>query len=198
MGLIIPSEICQKEHENYRAISKETTNKVMRNENQSQDNCISTAKIKSGIKNRKKKLNNAKLLEVTTYASCKTKLRSIEASMEDRVSIWLTVIPIKRNGFFWRKKPSGIQYNIPLERLPTLCVCGDSLNLQHALSCPKGRLVITRHNELRNLTAEMLGEVCKNVVIEPLLYTIDGGRTSEIFKYEQPSKSRYVSYRVMD
>ena len=41
--------------------------------------------------------------------------------------------------------------------------------MQHALSSPKGRLVITRHNELRNLTAEILGEVCKNVGIEPLL-----------------------------
>ena len=39
----------------------------------------------------------------------------------------------------------------------TLCVCGDSFNLQHALSCPKGGLVITRHNKLRNLTAEILG-----------------------------------------
>ena len=53
--------------------------------------------------------------------------------------------------------------------LLTLCVFGDLFNLQHALSCPKGRLVITRHNELRNLTAEILGEVCKNVGIEPLL-----------------------------
>ena len=58
--------------------------------------------------------------------------------------------------------------------LLTLCVCGDSFNLQHALSCPKGGLVITRHNELRNLTAEILGEVCKNVVIEPLLTPLTG------------------------
>ena len=58
--------------------------------------------------------------------------------------------------------------------LLTLCVCGDWFNLQHALSCPKGRLVITRHNKLRNLTAEILGEVCKNVVIEPLLTPLTG------------------------
>ena len=50
----------------------------------------------------------------------------------------------------------------------------DSFNLQHALSCPKGGPVITRHNELRNLTAEILGEVCKNVVIEPLLTPLMG------------------------
>ena len=58
--------------------------------------------------------------------------------------------------------------------LLTLCVCGDWFNLQHALSCPKGGLVITRHNKLRNLTAEILGEVCKNVVIEPLLTPLTG------------------------
>ena len=66
--------------------------------------------------------------------------------------------------------------------LPTLCVCGYLFNLQNTLSCPKGGLVITRHNELRKRTAEILGEVCKNVVIESILTT-----------YEQPSKSRYVS-----
>ena len=58
--------------------------------------------------------------------------------------------------------------------LLTLCLCGDSFNLQHALSCPKGGLVITRHNELRNLTAEILREVCKNVVIKSLLTPLMG------------------------
>ena len=69
---------------------------------------------------------------------------------------------------FW--KAIRIRYDIPLERLPAICISGDSFNLQHALSCPKGGLVTTRHNELRNFTAEILSEVCKNVVIEPLLH----------------------------
>ena len=150
----------------------------MRNEIQFQDNRVSTAKIKSDIKNRKKKLNDAKLQEVTNNTSCKTKLRLIKASTENGASVWLTVMPIKRNCLFLEKPAfwdsMRIRYNIPLERLPTLCVCGDSFNLQHALSCPKGGLVITRHNELRNLTAEILGEVCKNVVIEPSLTPLMG------------------------
>ena len=60
---------------------------------------------------------------------------------------------------FWEKAfwdATQIRYNIPLERLPTLCVCGDLFTLQHALSCPNGGLVITRHNELRNLTSEIV------------------------------------------
>ena len=58
--------------------------------------------------------------------------------------------------------------------LLTLSVCGDSFNLQRALSFPKGGLVITRHNGLINLTAKILSEVCKNVVIEPLLTPLMG------------------------
>ena len=62
-----------------------------------------------------------------------------------------------------------IGYNIPLERLPTLCFCGDSFNLQHALSCTNGELVITR-----KLIAKILGGVCKNVVIESLFTPLTG------------------------
>ena len=67
-----------------------------------------------------------------------------------------------------------IRYHIPLERLPTRCLCGDSFNLQHALSCPKRWLVIARHDELRNFATEILGNGCKNVIIEPLLTPLMG------------------------
>ena len=104
MRLIIPSEIYQEEYKNSRTIAKETTNKIMCNEIHFEDNRVSTAKIKSDIKNQKKKLNDAKLQEVTNNTSCKTKLRSIEASTEYGASIWLTVIPVIRNVFFLEKQ----------------------------------------------------------------------------------------------
>ena len=52
IGLIIPYEIFQKEYKIFREITKEITNKVMRNEIQFQDYRVSSAKIKSDIKNR--------------------------------------------------------------------------------------------------------------------------------------------------
>ena len=112
--------------------------------------------------------------EVTNNTSCETKLRSIEASKENRASIWLTVLPIKRNGNK-RSMPSEMQCESDIISLWNVYQhYGGSFNLQHALSCPKGGLVITRHNELRNPTAKILGEICKNVVIEQLLTPLTG------------------------
>ena len=54
MGLIIPSEICQEEYENSQKITKESTNKVIHNKIQFQDNRLSTTKIKNNIKNKRK------------------------------------------------------------------------------------------------------------------------------------------------
>ena len=56
MGLIIPSEIQQEEYENSRGITKETSNKVIRNKIQFEDNCVSSAKINNNIKKQKIKL----------------------------------------------------------------------------------------------------------------------------------------------
>ena len=56
MGLSIPSEIQQEEYENSRGITKETSNKVIRNKIQFEDNCVSSAKINNNIKKQKIKL----------------------------------------------------------------------------------------------------------------------------------------------
>ena len=50
----------------------------------------------------------------------------------------------------------------------------ETFNSQHALSCLAAGLVITRYNKLRNLPAEILSEVCKNMVIKLLLASLMG------------------------
>ena len=61
----------------------------------------------------------------------------------------------------------------PLWMAPTLfastCVCGKNFSIEHALSCTRGGLPSIRHNELRDITAQFLTEICHNVGTEPTL-----------------------------
>ena len=118
------------------------------------------------------------LEELKTKINCNYKLRSIEAATESGASNWLTVLPLKKQGFSLEKQAFWdgirIRYNIPLERLPTNCCCGLPFDLQHAFSCPKGGFTIISHNEIRDLTAEVLDEICSNVNIEPNLTPLTG------------------------
>ena len=47
--------------------------------------------------------------------------------------------------------------------MPSVCVCGDHFNGDHAMICKRGGFVNQRHNELRDLEAEMLRTVCNGV-----------------------------------
>ena len=43
-------------------------------------------------------------------------------------------------------------------------------------SCPRGGFIIIRHNEVRDFTAELLSECCKDVRLEPILTKLTGER----------------------
>ena len=59
--------------------------------------------------------------------------------------------------------------------LSTSCPCGNKFDIQHSLSCKKGGFIYkTRHNDLRDLTANMMLEVCKDTEIEFKLIAFSG------------------------
>ena len=60
-----------------------------------------------------------------------------------------------------------LRYNWQPPNLPSHCVCGSSFTTDHALTCPTGGFPSVRHNDLRDFTANLLTEVCRNVCIEP-------------------------------
>ncbi len=57
---------------------------------------------------------------------------------------------------------------------PSHCICGKPFGVEHALSCPTGGFPIIRHNELRDITASLMTEVCHGVAVEPTLQTLSG------------------------
>ena len=53
-------------------------------------------------------------------------------------------------------------------------VCGERFDVNHAIIRMKGGFVVQRHNELRDLEAELLNLVCKGVETEPVFQDITG------------------------
>ena len=53
--------------------------------------------------------------------------------------------------------------------MPPFCGCGQKNSIDHTLICKKGGYVAMRHNNLRDLNADMQSEVCCDVVLEPRL-----------------------------
>ena len=47
------------------------------------------------------------------------------------------------------------------------CVCGDRFSVDRAMLCKHGGFIIQRHNELRDLEADLLDLVCNDVETEP-------------------------------
>ena len=54
------------------------------------------------------------------------------------------------------------------------CVCGSNFDLNHAFSCKKGGFILSRYNKIRNITASLLWEVCKDVCVEPDVSALSG------------------------
>ena len=54
------------------------------------------------------------------------------------------------------------------------CACGVQFSVDHAMVCRRGSFIIQRHNELREMEAEMLRMVCNDVEVEPVLQEVTG------------------------
>ena len=94
------------------------------------------------------------------------------------VESWLTTLPIEEHGFALHKGAFRdaicLRYGWRPSCLPAECVCGKYFSVDHALSCSRGGYPSLRHNELRDLTAQLLSEMCPNVSTEPELKPLFG------------------------
>ena len=97
---------------------------------------------------------------------------------EKGASTWLTSLPLKRYGFRLNKQQFWdavcIRYDLQLKDVPKYCQCGQEYSINHCLSCKKGGYIIIRHNAVRDTLAELLGEICKDVKVEPSLLPVTG------------------------
>ena len=105
--------------------------------------------------------------------------RTIELISVKCSSLWLTAHLLQKQGFHLNKQEFRdalcLKYGWQLANIPSHCVCGSSFSVDHAMICRHGSLTFIHHNELRDLTAEWLQEVCHDVTVEPPLLPLNAG-----------------------
>ena len=99
--------------------------------------------------------------------------RLIALAKEKGASSWLTVIALTEHGFSLNKgefrDALHLRYGWSIPNTPQICNCGNSFSIDHAPICKKGGFPTLGHNEIRDLTASLLSEVCPIVATEPPL-----------------------------
>ena len=102
----------------------------------------------------------------------------MDLACDKGASYWLTVIPLKDMDFDLNKREFRdavrLRYDWPTPDNPSVCVCGSMFTVDYAMIYQRGGLVIQRHNEIRDLQAELLDMVCYDVQVEPALQPITG------------------------
>ena len=103
---------------------------------------------------------------------------SVELAKEKGASSWLETLPLTEHEFALSKSAFGdatrLRYGWSMDRVPTKCVCSQPFSSEHALSCPCGGFPSLRHNEVRDLLATAMAEMCISVATEPVLQPLDG------------------------
>ena len=134
-------------------------------------------KIKDKVKCEKELFHKNKLDQILENLNVKQKQLN-EMAREKGVSNWLNAYPLKEYGFDLKKHQFwdgiSIRYGWPLSNLPMTCACGSKYDFQHSISCKKGGSVSIRHNNICDLTANILREVCNDVDVEAKLIPLAG------------------------
>ncbi|XP_066926215.1 uncharacterized protein [Clytia hemisphaerica] len=178
-GLGIPkfSDISDQEFSNSEALTKQLQNKIKSQDYVNDIDKDEITKLKSSFKRYRMQSYRQKLELIKQQSPIEMK-KLIEINSEPGASLWLSTLPIKEEGFQFDKTSFWdlikIRYGHQLSRLPTICPCGSPFDLGHALSCKKGGFIIQRHNSIRDTTASLLTQVCKDVKVEPILTTLSG------------------------
>ena len=122
-----------------------------------------TSKQLREIKSEKQKEYKEKFESI--YAQCDNDTkRCLDLAQEKGSSLWLATLPIASLGYTLNKQEFldsiAMRYNWEIRNVASFCECGKKNSINHALTCPRGGYTIMRHNEVRDLEAELLKEVC--------------------------------------
>jgi hypothetical protein len=105
-------------------------------------------------------------------------VRCMITAQEKGASALITTLPIKRHDFSLSKSEFTdailMRYRLPLTGLPSTCICGQSFSVDHLQCCHVGGFVNMRHDNVRDILANSMREVLRDVETEPRLKPLSG------------------------
>ena len=107
-----------------------------------------------------------------------TQKHAREVASEKGATSWLNTRPLESQGY--HLSPKEFHDAVALRMawtpadLPRSCQCGADYTVSHALSCQLGGFPSHRHNEIRDLFADVMTETCNSVGVEPTLTPVEG------------------------
>ena len=189
MGITSPEKLADIEHLNSIKLTLSLTEKIIAQDAQNEPDQVVITEQRRRISNDRQKAQKDTLesLKITLPWEM---VRKIDIAQETGASNWLASLPLRAKGFALNKQEFldgvALRYGWPVEGLPKTCACGKPNSVDHTMKCQKGGFVCIRHDEVRDLTASMLREVCNDVSTEPTLLPLDG----EHFQYRTTNTTR--------
>ena len=182
LGVTNATKTASSNHLNSTCLTKPLVNLIQQREKECpQAVRVDQASIKRDIKRDIKRNNRKSQQECAknVMADLPAKLiRAMELASEKGASSCVVALPIAEHNFALHKGSFRdalcLRYGWKPTRMPLHCVCGCNFSVEHAFSCSCGALPSIRHNDIRDLTARLLTEVCPNVAIEPDLQLLTG------------------------
>ena len=135
----------------------------------------SREKASTAVARRKEESRQYGILEARASPTLARRMTQLSSK---GTSVWLTALPLREHGFHLSKgdfrDALALRYGWQLQEVPATCGCGEPFTTTHAMCCSRRSFPTIRHNEVRDLLADWLTEVCSAVAVEPQLAPLSG------------------------
>ena len=176
----VPSKVAETELVSSQKVTSALKDQILAQDNEYGYSIIyDQMQTKSKIREENQKRSQDEAQRIYTQLPDRLQ-KVVSLSREKGASTWLTALPLNEHGFTLHKSAFhdalALRYGWVPAHLPNKCACGKNFNVEHALSCAKGGFPTLRHNEIRDITASLLTEVCTEVCVEPELQPVSPGQ----------------------
>ena len=177
LGIPIFAKISTREYENSKKATTQLANNIKQQTTKYEFDQQHSNTTKREIVNDREKANMS-LLNQLRERMDKEQIRANDLAKMKGSSSWLTTLPLRSENFVLNKREFfdavSIRYRWQLKRMPNLCSCGKPFDVDHAMSCFKGGFIHQRHDQMRDMIAQLMSDIYKDVQIEPHLTPLTG------------------------